>query len=410
MAYSRNLKGEMTPNSISQSRPNTADRQVADDPALLDLMMTDLSQADGVFRPTSYWAYYESRVVAELRRHGLRDFRNRRDSWGGAFGSVEVMPPAFFLNLDGVRLLSNKYSRRLLGWRDFLVWLSRRLSTALNALPHRLAFEMSLLDMQLLTFEYVKAVAQARGARPPTEFGVALWGNPGDRFQVGDHTYTMQFLKFFWRYTFAAQFVDFSQVRTIVELGSGMGSQAEIFRKLYPDKTILLFDIPPQLYVAERYLSTVFPGDVVSFRTARDMHDLKTLERGKIYILGSWQVPMIADITVDLFWNARSLGEMEPEIAANYMRFATASSRYIYLNQVLGGQTLLSAQGPGVRRRTLWSDYETALADRYDLAGRCPSLYPSSPSTTRREYNSYADEAVWRRRRPTVGQISGEAS
>lgn len=372
--------------------------QVPDDPRLLDLMMADLGQADSLYRPTSYWAYYEARVVDELKRHGLRNFRGRRDSWGGSFGSVEVMPLAFSINLDAVRLLSNKYTRRIPGWRDFLGLISRRISAAANAVPHRLAFDMSLLDMQLLTYEYVKSAAEARRARSPAEIGVALHGAPRDAFVVGGHAYTMQFLKFFWRYTFAAQFIDFTQTKVIVELGSGMGSQAEIFRKLYPNATILLFDIPPQLYVAEQYLSAVFPDDVVSFRQARDMRTLSNLVPGKIYVLGSWQLPMVTDIAVDLFWNARSLGEMEPEVVANYLRLATASSRFVYLNQVLGGQTLRSGQGPGVRRRTLWSDYEQALAMRYELLGRSPSLYPSSPSTTRREYNAYADEAVWRRR------------
>lgn len=376
---------------------NDALVQIQDDQALLELMMAGLKGADEIYRPTPYWAYYEARLVEELKRSGLKNFRSRKDSWGGAFGSVEVLPPAFRVNLDAVRLLSNKYTRRIPGWRDFLGTVSNGVTKLIEKLPHGLAFDMSLLDVQLLTFEYVKAQALAAGARSPADIGTALAGNPGDVFMVDGKPYTMQFLKFYWRYAFAAQWVDFANAKVIVELGSGMGSQAEIFHKLYPDATILLFDLPPQLYVAERYLSTIFPGAVVPYRDAHQRKTLDALEPGKIYMFGNWQFPMVADIPVDLFWNARSLGETEPHVVANYLSFVTKNTRDVYLNQVLGGQTLQSSQGPGVVKRTLWADYERALAN-YGLLGRRPSLYPSSPKSVLREHNAYADEAVWRKR------------
>ncbi|MCC7016154.1 MAG: putative sugar O-methyltransferase [Rhodospirillales bacterium] len=372
--------------------------QLADDRALLELMMADLAKADALYRPTSYWAYYESRVADELRRLGLEDFRRRRDSWGASFGSVEVMPEPLALQLDGIRLLGNKYTRRIPGWRDFLAAAGRALSRGLAALPHRMPFDGSLLDTQLLTWEYVRAQAREFGGRPLEDIGASLAGNPGDAFRVGARWYTMQFLKFYWRYAWSAQWVPYDEAGTIVELGSGTGAQAEIFHKLYPRAALLLFDLPPQLYVAERYLATVFPDDVVSFREARGWADPNGIRPGKIHFFGSWQFPLVARIPVDLFWNARSLGETEPEVAANYLSFVARSSRFVYLNQLLGGgQTLRSGQGPGVARRTLWADYERAL-EGYELLGRRPSLYPSRPSSVLREHNSYADEAVWRRR------------
>jgi putative sugar O-methyltransferase len=372
--------------------------QVADDRALLDLMMADLAKADALYRPTRYWAYYESRVADELRRLGLEDFRGRRESWGASFGSVEVMPQPFELHLDGIRLLSNKYTRRIPGWRDFLSAAGHWLSRGLAALPHRMPFDGSLLDTQLLAWEYVRSQAREFGARPLEGIGTSLAGNPGDAFRVGAHWFTMRFLKFFWRYAWTCQWVPYDQAKVIVELGSGTGAQAEIFHKLYPNATILLFDLPPQLYVAERYLSTVFPDDAVSFRETRGWTRLDGIRPGKIHFFGSWQFPMIAQIPVDLFWNARSLGETEPEVVANYLSFVARSSRFVYLNQLLGGgQALRPGQGPGVARRTLWSDYERALAG-YELSGRRPSLYPSAPTSVLREHNAYADEAVWRRR------------
>ena len=55
-------------------------------------------------------------------------------------------------------------------------------------------------------------------------------------------------------YSYANQFVDFDNIETVVELGSGWGSQAEVWMQLNPDVRLFLFDISPTLYVAEQYL------------------------------------------------------------------------------------------------------------------------------------------------------------
>ncbi|WP_158699526.1 putative sugar O-methyltransferase [Magnetospirillum gryphiswaldense] len=379
---------------------NTPVRQIADDISLLDMMMSELRKADPIYQPTPYWAYYEALVVEELKRSGLSDFRAREGSWGGAFGSTELLPPSFLLNLDCVRLLSNKYTRRIPGWRDMLHKLSAVLSRQLCAIPHAIGYGSSVRDLQMLSWHYVNDQARQFGAPTLDHIGTDTAGNPQDVFVMGDHSYTMQFLKFYWRYVWSCQWIDYKNAKIIVELGSGMGSQAEIFHKLHPQAAVVLFDLPPQLYVAERYLDTVFPGKVVSFRQTRSIKDLSAIEPGKIYMFGNWEIPMLGDGPVDVFWNARSLGETEPEVVANYLSLVTKSCRWVYLNQVLGGQTLLSSvDGPGVRRRTLWSDYETAMQD-YQLLGRRPSLQPYQPTSTLREFNSYADEAVWMK--PTV--------
>ena len=53
--------------------------------------------------------------------------------------------------------------------------------------------------------------------------------------------------------------VDRREVRTILELGPGYGRTAYVFLALQPGCRYILVDIPPALYVAQRYLSSVFP-------------------------------------------------------------------------------------------------------------------------------------------------------
>ena len=54
--------------------------QLIDDEGLLDCMMEDLGATDRVYQPTNYWSLYEKPVIEELRKHGLHDFRRRKNT------------------------------------------------------------------------------------------------------------------------------------------------------------------------------------------------------------------------------------------------------------------------------------------------------------------------------------------
>lgn len=373
--------------------------QLSNDIDLLKLMMADLSRAEAIYKATSYWAYYEPLIVNELIKVGLKNFRRRQSSNSHAFTYSETRPLWWQVNLDGFRILSNKYSRQIPGWRNWLHFLSASISKFLGALPSFYAYNASLEDLQLLTYEYVKSMGSQRGAKPITYLETSLFGNPEDLFYVENKPYTVPFLKYYWRYSFAAQYVNFDEAKIYVELGSGAGEQAEVISKLHPNMAILLFDIPPQIYVAEQYLRSVFPDRVVSYRETRDIQNLKSIEAGKIYIFPNWKIPILKGNNIDLFWNARSLSETEPEVMASYLEIVINCAQHIYLNQILGGATLQGAQsGPGVEKRIHWEDYEDLLAPSYQLLERSPALYPSSPTSTLRAYNKYADEGFWTRK------------
>ena len=63
--------------------------------------------------------------------------------------------------------------------------------------------------------------------------------------------------------------------------------------------------------------------------------------KGKILCLG-WKFPMIEEIPVDLFWNASSFQEMEPEVVANYLKFVNRAAKSVYLLEVMGGKEVAS--------------------------------------------------------------------
>jgi putative sugar O-methyltransferase len=69
--------------------------------------------------------------------------------------------------------------------------------------------------------------------------------------------------------------LDRREVRTILELGPGYGRTAYVFLTLQPGCRYILVDIPPALYVAQRYLSAIFADrKIFRFRSFDRYEDL----------------------------------------------------------------------------------------------------------------------------------------
>ena len=62
--------------------------------------------------------------------------------------------------------------------------------------------------------------------------------------------------------------------------------------KLYPSITkYILCDIPPQLYIQERYLEAVFPGEVTDFMETRSLKTIDMAATKRILIIAPGSSP-----------------------------------------------------------------------------------------------------------------------
>ena len=347
--------------------------QVEDDPALLDLMLDDLHSGPELYQPGNYWANYEKILVPELRTTGLRDFRRRRASIVNTFGAADFAPITAALNTHPVTSETNprvRVKRLLLGMAQRV----RPAARALRALGGSY-LGASLEGVQRLCYEYAVAYGQSHGAKSPEHFSASIAGNPEDVFVVHGSTYTTSILQSYMLYAYCCRFTNFDTLSTIMELGSGSGKQVEVIRKLHPHLTFFLFDIPPQLYVCEQYLRAVFPDSVVSFRETRGLRHLDHPEPGKIYLFGTWKLPQLDDLACDLFWNAASFQEMEPDLVLNYLGFVNRlTSRHVFLQENMHGMHQASRPGEhGVLQRTTLEHYTRGLED-FELADLCEAI------------------------------------
>jgi putative sugar O-methyltransferase len=358
------------------SVPGAPELQVAEDPPLVDLMLADLRAAPPIYHATSFWQHYLPGVLDTLREHGLTDFRRRRDSVIEAFGAVDIVRPVAELQPPTIRSrwLRNRFTGLLPGFGRLLDWMNRlSLRDASAAAGYYLSPEVI---REIYVGYAAQAAGRARHARPLSAAGMSRLGNPEDVFSVGDHVYSMFFVWHYLRYAFVSRFLNFDAIRVFVELGSGNGKLVELVHKLHPKAAILVFDIPPQLYFANQYLLSVFPGEVAGYRETRSLSRLDP-EPGRIYVMGNYQFPLIADLDIDLFWNTASIDEMEPAVVENYLRIVNACAKHVFLHEVMSGTVLARRAGDkGVMAQTTIEHYRRFL-DGFRLVCAEPALpYP----------------------------------
>lgn len=133
-----------------------------------------------------------------------------------------------------------------------------------------------------------------------------------------------------------AEAVDFNQCRHVLEIGGGYGRDAFVVMKLNPHIQYTLVDIPPALWIAQRYLSSVFPERKVfhvrDFRHYREVAN--EMEEASIVFLLPHQLELIPKRRFQLSMNISSFGEMQSEqIEAYFRTLKRVTSGHFYMKQ-----------------------------------------------------------------------------
>ena len=163
-----------------------------------------------------------------------------------------------------------------------------------------------------------------------------LEGNPPRVFQ-GDRLISQDLANSFLEYQSVMKAdIDASEINTIMELGSGYGRTAWVYLTLHPGCRYLLVDIPPALYVCEKYLSDVFKDrKIFAFRPFEHYEDIKEeYENADIVFLMPHQLELLPDNSIDLFINISSLHEMRMDQIRYYFKVMEKLTRkYFYTKQ-----------------------------------------------------------------------------
>ncbi len=123
---------------------------------------------------------------------------------------------------------------------------------------------------------------------------------------------------------------------TICELGAGSGRDAFVFCKAFPRCRYIIVDIPPALYISQRYLSDLFPDKkVFRFRPFDAFEAVRAeFEAADLVFLLPHQTDLLPPKIVDLFLNISSLHEMTLEQIRHYLGVIDRLTRgYFYSKQ-----------------------------------------------------------------------------
>ena len=355
--------------------------QVDDDLRLFDAMLGDMRAAAPIYQPTNYWAAYEARVV-EVLRAGLRDFRGRESALD-TFGATDP-PPSMLTRVEGVPREWEVPIDRL------VTTLNQGLAGDAPALPYRLR----VTDLFELAYAYCESAARrAPAIASIDELTVSRVGNPFG-FERQGHFLTASALHHYLRYAFVAEHLDLRDVDVVVELGSGSGKQAEVLKRLHPHLTIVLVDLAPQLYVAERFLSAALPDDVEPYRATRRPGPVAPTP-GKIHFVGNDRIEDLRPGGAVLFWSAASMAEMEPDVVAHYGHVVSSFADWLALCQCFSGKERAAdlAVG-GVVEPVVWRHYLDAFAS-HEPVDRRPAHTGFAPLV---EGDCLYEDTFWVRR------------
>ena len=267
---------------------------------LLDLMMDDFRSRDMEADP--FWKSYEKTNIARLKNHGLRNFLNRPASFGNMGYTKVTKYPLLYRAFNFVNTRFLKNSRSPL---DPYIFDSES--------PDRIRDIYGNFILQLLLENFPNAEDLKR-------IEDSLVGNPQETLRAWDKEYSFNFLKYFYRALIMDDYMTLSESEIFFEIGAGYGGQAEVLLKMFPNLRICVSDIPPQLYVLEQYLKSVFPGKVLGYTDTKALKHIEkdTFSDYRVIIVPPWDICKVEGQIFDNFTNQISFQEMSHDTVSKY--------------------------------------------------------------------------------------------
>ena len=328
---------------------------VQDDPALLDLLLKHLAEAEDPWRITPYWQTYHERLVREIKRVGLSGLQNNYDLLKGfaVGGRPKLISPrdpikrAVFEIIPKLPIISkvaSEYER-------------------LIAVLHRvnIGLEVKLAEQVLIHLEELMG---------PISFPENL--DAGDAQSVvtwrGRNVPT-PILKYLCRAADFYRKVDAKGVSRWLEIGPGLGQSTLANVILNPHLSVVInVDIPSTLYISTQYLKATGAVEVIDYR--RFLDEDRKIAEGKTGRPVCYQLPpwALKDVETEVDWmhNAFSFQEMEPAVVLAY---ADEAARLTKTGAWLASMASGHEAGAGGQKDTVSFDViDTAMARAFDVA------------------------------------------
>jgi putative sugar O-methyltransferase len=290
-----------------------------------------------------------------LEHEGISQFK----SWPSA---GRFFYPRYGLDFTGPQLDKIGQYATHLNRTAHLPWVLSRLSGSLDA-SRDLDIALAMLERSTVDIDLLK-------------YGESDVGNSPQRFRLAGADgprYGRPYLNYA-KILAAYSTVTSRPPRTVLELGGGFGALGELMHQHSPESVYVDVDIPPLTNVAGWYLGKVIDGKpTLGPRDFIPGPNDGTWTTGFAASIPSWRLPECPAGKFDLFVNAFSFQEMEPETVSSYADLvAQIGPLHVASQNSRGGKVLATPEREvGVTRKTT-SDMIVADFERhgYRVIGR----------------------------------------
>ena len=263
---------------------------------LTERTLEEIKQVDEIYRPTSYWEPARDQLITDMAKRGLENFKSWPTSYtwffpryGNGFRYATI--DATYERAKEVNPSADK------NWLYGVLTGSSEAGRDLDAV--RLAW-----DQQRWPFEL-------------TEYGESRLGTPPQYYKLtgADHGWTRAYLNYLLCLAALSKHVD-TVPKAFLEIGGGFGVLGEILLSRDPGAQYVNLDIPPLLTVSSYYLRTLFGDRVTTYDG--DLTEPGEIKLATSAVLPNWRVKDVSG-TFDVFVNAYSFQEMEPNVVEHYI-------------------------------------------------------------------------------------------
>lgn len=314
-----------------------------------EFLMHKLQQQSSLYKPGLFWQKATDEILKDLIENGLESFRSLPSS-------LKFFVPTYGYPGSGVS------KQTICSFGD---WQKEQRLTV----KQDVYFDNFICGNSSAIADYrTLAASEYANKKAPylMGFSESKVGLPAEQFLINGNNYSRSSLNYLMGLSFLKKFIDFSNIKTVMEIGGGFGTLGEILNQVSPEVKYINLDIPPTLFFSSFYLNQVIGTENVTLYddlASDDVIDVDKLNR--VSNLPAWEAENLRG-KVDLFVNFISFQEMEPEIVSNYLnQVSRLGADWVLLRNMREGKQVSSNDNIGVNKPVLAEDYLKMLDDYY---------------------------------------------
>ena len=291
---------------------------------ILSGMFKELKKSPALYQPSIFWEGLNKIHLEYLSKDGFNNFKRTVNTKYFNWGTLGII----------VHQLSPIFKELLRG--NIAPFIDSKFGDAKNLnYFKKLAYRIYLASL----FEYI---SQRDSLKILDHIEEPLIGNPLVVEYKGK-IISQDLCNSVYEFYSFTQHLKLSKKVKVAELGAGYGRVGYVLLKTLPDPTYCVIDIPPALFIAQNYLSKVFPKEkIFKFRPFKSFKKIKKeFEQSRIQFLMPHQIELLPKKYFDLILNISSFHEMTREQIRNYLKQINRFGKgYFYTKQWRRSRTL----------------------------------------------------------------------